>query len=281
MDSDAGTHQKNAVEGQVCVVITCHNRKEKTLKCLEMLYAQEPALDFAVVLVDDGSTDGTAEAVEAMFPGVELLKGTGDLFWAGGMRMALNTAMSRPYSGYLWLNDDVRLDRDALSRLLAVQTDRFGGIVGGAMRGETGKEAIYGGSLKVGVNPFKFKFVQPRDSEPLSVEVLHGNLLWVNRNAALKVGNIAPYLHHLGGDYEYCMRAGRLGVKCILAPGTFGVCPANPRPVVRRGLAGLRRMLSTKEMPIKIALPLYRRYAGPFWPLWLSLPYIRAFLLGF
>ena len=47
----------------IAVLITCYNRKDKTLLCLESLFKQQGlGIDFslAVFLVDDGSTDGTA-----------------------------------------------------------------------------------------------------------------------------------------------------------------------------------------------------------------------------
>ena len=49
----------------ISVLLTCHNRKAKTLGCLTSLYAAELPVgyDMEVYLVDDGCTDGTADAV--------------------------------------------------------------------------------------------------------------------------------------------------------------------------------------------------------------------------
>ena len=68
------------------VLLTVFNRKEKTLKCLSRLFAQLPVEDLQidVFLTDDGCTDGTAEAVENLFPSVHTLKGNGDLYWNRG-----------------------------------------------------------------------------------------------------------------------------------------------------------------------------------------------------
>ena len=67
------------------VVITCYNRKEKTLASLKKLINQEDvdSLDINIYLVDDGSTDGTSEAVKKNFPQVNIIKGDGTLFWNG------------------------------------------------------------------------------------------------------------------------------------------------------------------------------------------------------
>ena len=58
------------------VLLTVFNRKEKTLQCLSRLFDQLPVEDLQidVFLTDDGCTDGTAEAVENLFPSVHLLK---------------------------------------------------------------------------------------------------------------------------------------------------------------------------------------------------------------
>ena len=58
----------------IAVLITCHNRREKTLKCLQSLYFNILSKNYVIeiFLVDDGSTDGTANAVFKKFPLVNI-----------------------------------------------------------------------------------------------------------------------------------------------------------------------------------------------------------------
>ena len=74
----------------IAALITCHNRKSKTIACLERLFQQALPLGvlLKVYLVDDGSTDGTAEAVREKFPSVSVISADGSLFWCRGMRLA-------------------------------------------------------------------------------------------------------------------------------------------------------------------------------------------------
>ena len=75
----------------IAVLLTCFNRRAKTLAALEALFKQDGAgTTFAlnVFLVDDGSSDGTGDAVRGAFPQVHVIDGTGDLYWNGGMRRA-------------------------------------------------------------------------------------------------------------------------------------------------------------------------------------------------
>lgn len=90
---------------KIAVLLTCFNRVLKTINCLEALYAQQGLnIRFVVeiFLVDDGSTDGTSEAVSNKFPEVIIIKGNGSLFWNKGMHLAWETAsMRQKYDFYL------------------------------------------------------------------------------------------------------------------------------------------------------------------------------------
>jgi len=96
-------------------LLTCFNRKDITLSCLESIYAQSLVkdLELSIYLVDDGSSDGTYEAVTKKFPDVKVLKGDGCLYWNGGMNMAWSAAYDAGFDYYLWVNDDVALQPDA------------------------------------------------------------------------------------------------------------------------------------------------------------------------
>ena len=106
----------------IAVLITCHNRKHKTVKCLQKLYSQNNIenIKLKVFLVDDGSSDGTGQTVKKLFPDITIIKGSGNLFWGGGMFLAWETALKDniEYNYFLWINDDTFLFEDAISTLL-------------------------------------------------------------------------------------------------------------------------------------------------------------------
>ena len=93
---------------KISVLLTCHNRKEKTLICLRKLFEQDVRnVEFDVFLVDDGCTDGTAEAVREEFPKIHIIQGDGSLFWNRGMCLAWEEARKNgAHDAVLWLNDD-------------------------------------------------------------------------------------------------------------------------------------------------------------------------------
>ena len=108
---------------RVAILLTCFNRKQQTLSCLENAYSSLEILnryEFDFYLVDDGSTDGTFEAVSKSYPEVNIITGNGDLYWNRGMRLAWEQAsLNKKYDFYIWLNDDLELSKDSFSTLFS------------------------------------------------------------------------------------------------------------------------------------------------------------------
>jgi rhamnopyranosyl-N-acetylglucosaminyl-diphospho-decaprenol beta-1,3/1,4-galactofuranosyltransferase len=101
----------------VCAIVVTYNRREMLRRCLSALAAQEHPVQ-SVLVVDNASTDGTADFVRADFPDVELLALERNVGGAGGFERGLSWAHGRGYE-WLWLMDDDTLTLpDTLSSLL-------------------------------------------------------------------------------------------------------------------------------------------------------------------
>ncbi|HXY84029.1 MAG TPA: glycosyltransferase, partial [Gaiellaceae bacterium] len=178
---------------RLTAVLTSHNRRDFTLACLHSFYRQQvpPSVVLNAVLVDDGSSDGTEEAVRHWFPEATVIRGSGDLFWARGMALAERIAASANPDYFLWLNDDVTLDRDAVRRLLAAEetVGAAGCVVVGAVRDPSTAEVTYSGVRRRGFHPLRVDIVEPR-SEPQPVEMFHGNVVLVSHGASRVIGPI-------------------------------------------------------------------------------------------
>ena len=136
---------------RIAALMACHNRVACTTKSVRSLKTQAVlGVSLDLFLVDDGSRDGTAQAVRDIFPQATILIGDGTLFWCGGVRWAFEQAIKKHYDFYLWLNDDTTLDQDALARMLdTYRTVSTGGndatvIVGSTRDPKTGL-FTYGG----------------------------------------------------------------------------------------------------------------------------------------
>ena len=116
----------------IYVVIAVHNRNQLTAKCLACLRAQtEP---HRVVVVDDGSTDGTAALIARDFPDVTVLTGTGSLWWTGGTNLGIRYVLEHDHPAsddfVLTLNDDTEVTPDYLTTLLRAYRSNPPGIIG-------------------------------------------------------------------------------------------------------------------------------------------------------
>ena len=264
--------------------MTCHNRCDITLSCLQTLYQQKAIFD--VYLVDDGSSDGTAEAIKQEYPEVKILKGNGQLFWGGGMRLAFATAMEHKYEYYLWLNDDTFLNPDAISKLL--ETHQFlskqgyaKSIVIGSVTDPVTGELTYGGRIpSKRLFSFKFDSIEP-GKEPQECSTMHGNCVLIPDSVAEIVGNLDPAFIHAMGDLDYGLRARQLGCSVWIAPGYAGTCSKNSavNSWADANLSSFKRLqkaIQPKAFPIKARATYTRRHNGVFWIFHWLLPYIRA-----
>lgn len=103
---------------QPWILIPAHNRRAMTLGCLRHL-EQDPAFgNCRVLVVDDGSSDGTAAAIRSEFPQVGLLGGSGDLYWTGAIRAGMAEADRNGASSVIWLNDDCLPEKGSLATLM-------------------------------------------------------------------------------------------------------------------------------------------------------------------
>jgi GT2 family glycosyltransferase len=211
---------------KIAVLITCHNRKLKTLACLGALYKCEMPenYDLEVFLVDDGSTDGTGEAVHTNYSKVNIINGSGNLYWNRGMHLAWKTANeTRDYDFYLWLNDDTLLFENALTNLLITSINtNYQSIIIAATCSVINNSYTYGGYSKKG------DLVEPTGLIN-EIHTFNGNCVLIPKNVYMKVGLIDPLFHHAIGDIDYGLRANKLEIKSYLAPHFLAFCEGHEK----------------------------------------------------
>lgn len=264
---------------RIAVLLTCHNRKAKTLSCLTSLFAQQVnALELEVWLVDDGCTDGTADAVRSMFPAVQLISGSGQLFWNGGMRLCWQQAMSTQPDFYLWLNDDVTLLPDAVMRLVDCydeqkNTGKPVGAVVGTMQDPQTLSLSYGGRrARYFWLPLAIGAVVAPQQRALNCDYVNGNLCLVPASAVEQIGILSDRFTHSMGDFDYSIRLREAGLQLWIAPGLFGSCALNPiMGSIRDASIPLSVRVTwmhkpTKCPPINEWLYFIRTHGGPLWP---------------
>jgi GT2 family glycosyltransferase len=105
------------VSPRVCVVICNYNGKADTLACLESL-RHDTYPDKQIVLIDNGSTDGSAEAVAATFAEVSIVRMPLNGGFTGGNNVGLRRAMNAGAKYVFWLNNDTTIEPTTIEELV-------------------------------------------------------------------------------------------------------------------------------------------------------------------
>ena len=215
--------------------MTVHNRREKTLRCLDSLKETlQPCHDIAsikVFLTDDGWTDGTPDAILAgTYPfEVRILTGDGNLFWNGGMINSWKAAMEEGgWNGYLWLNDDAVVLPEFwqdLVRADAYSIQQYGkhGIYVGSTKDAATGAYTYGGFVFTNKLTLKDRMLPP-NGEFQSCEAAHGNITYVSDEVVRKQGVFCDKYLHGGTDHDYTYLAYKAGFPILVLPNYSAAC---------------------------------------------------------
>jgi len=268
----------------IAACLTAFNRREKTCAALGAFFGQKGDFDLSAVLMDDGSRDGTADAVGERFPDTTVLRGDGSLFWNGGMSAAFEQARDQGADFYFWLNDDTMLQEDALARLIRDYQSLHppcGAIVVGSTLDEAEGAHTYGGVRCTSKwHPGRFALVEPGDSVKVC-DAMNGNIVLISADAAESVGAIDSCFTHSMGDYDSALRARALGIPVLVGTGYYGFCPRNPAGSAWHDQATIaeryRAAVSPKGLPMGEWAHFLRKHGGALWPIaWLA-TYRRIF----
>lgn len=200
----------------VHVVLPVHGRKAVTLQFVRCLLAQTYT-QYRLLLVDDGSTDGTAGAVRALLPGCEVLTGDGQWWWAGSLHQAYLhlAAQGAPADDLVLIcNDDTCFEADFLANAVA------------ALRGKQNcmmlaqlDERAQGGGIEVGVHIAWRGMRIEGVSDPARVNCFATRGLFQRVDDFISLGGFHPrMLPHYFSDYEYTIRAYQRGRKLLTDP---------------------------------------------------------------
>ena len=270
----------------IAVLLTCYNRRAKTLASLRALFCNTlpDGFQLKVVLVDDGSTDGTSDAVLEEFPLVDIHRGDGSLFWNRGMHMAHQIAIVSNPEFVLWLNDDTELEPNALINLLATYTQATISsgkifIVVGATLDPRSNTLTYGG-LRSRSRLRRFNYVRlPLSTSTQECDAMNGNIVLIPRIVYQTMGAVDPAFEHAMGDIDYALRAREADFYILVAPGFQGRCAANsPKATFQDSTLPPRirwkKFVDRKCLPPSSWLHFVKRHARASWPLYFFYPYI-------
>jgi GT2 family glycosyltransferase len=204
----------------VWAIVPCFNRSVSTLRFLRC-FAQQDYPNKHIVVVDDGSIDNTTLNVLVNYPEAHVVRGDGNLWWAGGTNLGIRYALEQGCDYVLTINDDSQIPVNLVSRLVrtALGNDRY--IVGCMIVEEDREDVVWsiGASMDFG-SPglMRLNFagecvdVAKKLAYPYPVEFMPGNGVLLPRRLFAEVGFYDevnfPQYH---ADSELVLRASRGG----------------------------------------------------------------------
>lgn len=218
---------------RVFVVIPVHNRLAFTRQCLERLRRTEFAGTLTVVIVDDGSTDGTSAALAQDFPEVRVIAGDGTLWWTGAMARAIDVLRAEFGADdyVLTLNNDTLVHPDTIACLVETSRRHGGAMVAARAREAsgraiaTGARMLWGRTLAISIGDRKGD-----DEGLIEADVLFGRATLIPAGVFARVGNFAARdFPQYWGDSDFSLRAKRAGIAQLVCPAARVACIEDPR----------------------------------------------------
>lgn len=205
---------------KVFVLVPIHNRKEITLNFLRS-FVNQTYIDYQMVIVDDGSTDGSSDAILAEFSKTTILKGDGNLWWTGSMNMGLEYILSIAQDDdfVLAINDDVVVKNDYIEKIINLSRLESNAIVGSLHIDDENMKIVYDSGVRIDWKRYRYYQVPFNKDKKFTedVDTLSTRGVLIPINVIKKIGFFEKRLRHYGADYEYFFRAKKNGYKIILS----------------------------------------------------------------
>jgi GT2 family glycosyltransferase len=209
-------------------VILAWNQLRYTRECLTSILALDPPAD-RVLLVDNGSTDGTAERVRAEFPSVEVMTLDRNRYFAGGVNAGLSRASEGGAGSVLLLNNDLVLERGALGVLrAALEADRSRAAASPKLFFYEAPDRIWfaGGIVTRGLGLVRHRGAHKKDDAfrdgPRAIDYVSGAAALLSRQALDRVGLFDPDYIMYVEDVDWSARARAAGFVLWYDPAARG-----------------------------------------------------------
>ena len=210
-----------------------------------------------ILIVDDGSIDGTYEKVTKNYPSVQIIQGTGQLFWTGSIAMGMSHALKQDADYIFWLNHDCRPASGA--------ADELKKALESAKVGCAGASCHIAGYPEYGVNPGLLcnrAVGNLAKDQILEVDAVNGNFVAFRADVVRDVGlpNFKRFPHY--GDSPYTYKINKRGFKVLVV----GSASAELEYEILRRLSPFWRVaLSQKEISEWLSYYIFNIKSRFFW----------------
>ena len=252
------------------IIIVSFNAKADLERCLESLHAAPPAAAHEILVVDNGSNDGSADAVRQR-QDVRLIDAGSNLGFARANNVGISETTG---ANILLLNSDTVVPPGAIDRLLAeLDRDPAVAVVGPRLVDDAGRAELSFGRMISPLNEFRQKrLLRSGNVESLTrrrhyPDWVSGACLLVRRADAAAVGGLDPRFSMYTEDVDFCAAIRARGRRILFAPKI--------EVVHLRGRSAASAPAATRERYRQSHLAFYEKH-HPAWVPLLKL-YVRIF----
>ncbi len=253
-----------------CVILNLDGRDVlvETLETVErMAYP-----NFRMVVVDNGSRDGSQDMVRSRFAAVTLIENGKNLGFGGGNNVALQYALEQGADWVFLLNNDITVAPDLLTELMAVTpSDGKIGILGPKIYYHSEPEKIWytGGNINYFTGIISHRGLREEDRGQYdrveATDYITGCAMLIKRGVLEEIGMFDPVYHPIySEDADLCVRAKRAGYRIVYVP------KARLWHKVSSFSGGGLTPFKTK-LKVEHNLIFFKRYAR--WYHWLTIPW--------
>jgi GT2 family glycosyltransferase len=236
------------MEPTLSILIVSYNTREITLACIESVYRETLDTTFELIVVDNASADGSADAIAAAFPQVRLVRSAENLGFARANNLAAEAAAGRYL---LLLNPDVVVLDRALDRLLAFAEARPGARIWGGRTLNADRSLNPASCWRrmslwsvfcstVGLSLFSSSPIFAAESyggwqrdSVREVDIVTGCFLLIQREFWRQLQGFDPAYFMYGEEADLCLRARRLGARPMITPEAAIIHYNSPKDAMR------------------------------------------------
>ena len=210
---------------RVDVITLTWNQRQDTLACLESL-SRLTYPNYRIIVVDNGSSDGTAEAVRERFPNVELIVNERNLGFQGGFNVGMRRALDTGADFVFVMNNDTTVQPDILGELIKYATPPDVGMLSPKIYYFAEPDRIWtvGGDR----HPITFEMIHKGEGQldrgqwdqVLERDYLVGCAMLMKRSLLEQIGLFDTGYHPIYyEDVDMCVRAQQAGYRLLMVPG--------------------------------------------------------------
>jgi len=207
-------------------IVLSWNGREDTLRCLDSLSRVDHP-DLGIVCVDNGSADGSSQAVRERFPSVVLIEAGANLGYSGGNNLGLRHALEHGARWAMLVNNDATVAPDVIDGFERAARERpRAGILAGKVYFADRPQTIWFAGQRVSEligysgRPRGYgRRDGPRYGEVVQTDRAVGALMAISREALEEVGLLDEELFAYVEDVDWALRVRQACFEVVLAPG--------------------------------------------------------------